>query len=197
MKKYFLGILAFIVVGFSLLIVFNWIWDKSSTNDSCMSCHYHTDSDMSWKQSYHHNSKSGVMTDCAACHLPPKGTLDYTKAKITTGMKDVWSYLTKNNCLERTLNGKICTICPAVGNECRAVEPLDATADAATSRAVFSQTRHCRLNVGYAFPDLGLFSIAFNALECELSRFGNGALYLDTFEVEHSAYNGVCVAAMR
>ena len=95
-KKYFLLGLGAIVIGFSLLIVFNWMWDKSSTNDSCMACHYHTDSDMSWKQSVHHNSQSGVMTDCAACHLPPKGTLDYTKAKISTGMQDVWSYLTKN-----------------------------------------------------------------------------------------------------
>ena len=95
-KKYFLLGLGAIVIGFSLLIVFNWMWDKSSTNDSCMSCHYHTDSDTSWKQSVHYNSKSGVMTDCAACHLPPKGTLDYTKAKLSTGMQDVWSYLTKN-----------------------------------------------------------------------------------------------------
>ena len=95
-KKYFLGILGGIVLFFSLFIVCNWMWEKSSQNDSCMACHYHTDADMAWKQSMHYNSKSGVMTDCAACHLPPKGTLDYTKAKITIGMKDVWSYLTKN-----------------------------------------------------------------------------------------------------
>ena len=95
-KKYFLLGLGAIVIGFSLLIVFNWMWDKSSTNDSCVACHYHIDSDTSWKQSMHYNSKSGVMTDCAACHLPPKGTLDYTKAKLSTGMQDVWSYLTKN-----------------------------------------------------------------------------------------------------
>ena len=95
-KIYFLGALTGIVIGFSLLIVFNWMWDKSSKNDSCMACHYHTDADMAWKQSMHYNSKSGVMTDCAACHLPPKGTLDYTKAKIATGMKDIWSYMTKN-----------------------------------------------------------------------------------------------------
>lgn len=94
-KKIILGGLAFIVLGFSLLIVFNWLWDKSSKNESCMACHYHTDSDNSWKQSMHYNSKSGVMTDCAACHLPPKGTLDYTAAKIKTGVKDIWSYLTK------------------------------------------------------------------------------------------------------
>ncbi|MBR4294035.1 MAG: NapC/NirT family cytochrome c, partial [Bacteroidaceae bacterium] len=95
-KLIFLAVLGGIVLLFSLVIVFNFMWDKSSTNDSCMSCHYHTDSDMSWKQSIHHNSKSGVKTDCAACHLPPKGTVEYTKAKIATGVKDVWSYITKN-----------------------------------------------------------------------------------------------------
>ena len=95
-KKYFLLSLGLIILGFSLLIVFNWLWDKSSTSESCMSCHYHTESDMMWKQSMHHNSNSGVKTDCAACHLPPKGTLEYTKAKITTGMQDIWSYLTKD-----------------------------------------------------------------------------------------------------
>ena len=95
-KKYFLGGLAVIVLGFSMLITFNWFWEKSSLNDSCMSCHYHTDSDMAWKQSMHYNSQSGTKTDCAACHLPPKGTLDHTVAKMKTGMKDVWSYLTKN-----------------------------------------------------------------------------------------------------
>ena len=95
-KKIFLGGLALVVVGFSVLIGFNWMWEKSSTNESCMSCHYHTDSDNSWKQSIHYNSKSGTKVDCAACHLPPKGTLDYTKAKIKTGVKDIWSYLTKN-----------------------------------------------------------------------------------------------------
>ena len=95
-KKYFLGALGAVVLFFSLFIVCNWMWEKSSLNNSCMACHYHTDADMAWKQSMHYNSKSGAMTDCAACHLPPKGTLDYTKAKISTGMKDIWSYLTKN-----------------------------------------------------------------------------------------------------
>ena len=95
-KLIFLGVLAIVVAGFSLIIAFNWAWDKSSLNDSCMSCHYHTDADISWKQSMHYNSQSGTKTDCAACHLPPRGTMDYTKAKLSAGVKDVWSYLTKD-----------------------------------------------------------------------------------------------------
>ena len=95
-KKYLLGALALVVVGFSLMIAFNCAWDKSSTNDSCMACHYHTDADVNWKQSMHYNSQSGTKTDCAACHLPPRGTMEYTKAKLSAGVKDVWSYLTKD-----------------------------------------------------------------------------------------------------
>ena len=48
------------------MIVANTFWVKSSSNDSCMSCHAHPESDASWKQSYHHNNGSGTKTDCAA-----------------------------------------------------------------------------------------------------------------------------------
>ena len=88
--------LAGLVVGVSVMIVANTFWVKSSSNDSCMSCHAHPESDASWKQSYHHNNGSGTKTDCAACHLPPKGSFKYAKAKAKAGMKDVWSYLTKD-----------------------------------------------------------------------------------------------------
>ena len=95
-KKYFVAGLTGLVLGFSLMIGFNYMWVNSSKNESCMACHYHPEADASWKQSIHYNNGSGVMTDCAACHLPPKGSFDYVKAKITTGTKDLWSYLTKN-----------------------------------------------------------------------------------------------------
>ena len=95
-KKYLIAGLTGLVFGFSLMIGFNYMWVNSSKNDSCMACHFHPESDASWKQSVHYNNNSGVMTECAACHLPPKGSFDYVKAKITTGTKDLWSYLTKN-----------------------------------------------------------------------------------------------------
>ncbi len=34
-KKYFLGGLALIVIFYSLFIVCNWMWEKSSTNEYC------------------------------------------------------------------------------------------------------------------------------------------------------------------
>ena len=95
-KKFLLVGLAGLVLGFSLMIAFNYVWVNSSKNESCMACHFHPESDASWKQSVHYNNESGVMTDCVACHLPPKGSLEYVKAKAKTGMKDLWSYMTKN-----------------------------------------------------------------------------------------------------
>lgn len=95
-KNYLYTALAGLVVGVSIMIVANTFWVKSSSNDSCMSCHAHPESDASWKQSYHHNNGSGTKTDCAACHLPPKGSFKYAKAKAKTGIKDVWSYITKD-----------------------------------------------------------------------------------------------------
>lgn len=95
-KKYILFSLAGVVIGISLMLIFNSFWVKSSSNDSCISCHAHPESDASWKLSYHYNNASGTKTDCSACHLPEKGTFRYAKAKISMGIKDVWSYLTKD-----------------------------------------------------------------------------------------------------
>lgn len=95
-KTHFLALLAGIVAGVSLMIVFNTAWTRSSSNESCMSCHAHPESDASWKQSYHYNNGSGTMTECAACHLPPKGTVKYAAAKAKIGAKDIWAYVTKD-----------------------------------------------------------------------------------------------------
>lgn len=95
-NKILLAALAGLFIGIALMIAFNAMIHSTSTNDFCMSCHYHPESDMSWKQSKHYNNDSGVKTDCAACHLPPQGTMEYYAAKAKTGMKDLWSYWTKD-----------------------------------------------------------------------------------------------------
>ncbi len=89
-------LLAGVVVGISLMIAFNWFWVNSSTNESCMACHAHPESDASWKKSMHYMNGSGTMTSCAECHLPPRGTAEYVATKMKMGAKDVWSYLTKD-----------------------------------------------------------------------------------------------------
>ena len=86
-----------LVLGLALMIVFNTFWVRSSSNESCVSCHAHPESDASWKQSYHHNNGSGTKADCAACHLPPKGTVKYATTKAKMGLKDIWSHLTKDS----------------------------------------------------------------------------------------------------
>lgn len=95
-KNYFWYVMGGLIAGGALTITANHFYEKSSENESCMSCHYHPKSDDSWKQSVHYNNESGTVTDCASCHLPPKGTWKYHYAKATTGLKDLWSYLTKN-----------------------------------------------------------------------------------------------------
>ena len=95
-KNYLLAGLGGLVLGLSLMVVFNTFWTRSSSNDSCMSCHAHPESDASYKQSYHHNNGSGTKTDCAACHLPPKGTFKYAYTKARMGIKDVWANMTKD-----------------------------------------------------------------------------------------------------
>lgn len=89
-------VIAALVVGASITIGIGRIYSATSTNESCMSCHVHPQADKSWKLSVHHNSKSGVPTDCVDCHLPPKGTFKHFTAKTRTGIKDIWSYMTKD-----------------------------------------------------------------------------------------------------
>ena len=71
---------------------------RTSTNEYCMSCHFHEQADADWKKSEHFNSRSGVVTDCAACHLPPKedGAIKYMMAKARIGAKDIWAKMTKS-----------------------------------------------------------------------------------------------------
>ena len=94
-KTYFLVALAGLVLGVALMVLLDAGVRKTSTNDYCMSCHVHTDADLAWKQSSHYNNPSGTKTDCAACHLPPKGQ-GYYAAKVKTGLKDLWAYWTKD-----------------------------------------------------------------------------------------------------
>lgn len=87
-----------IVIGFILFIFFHSVMVKTSTSEYCMSCHIHEEADAAWKKSVHYNSKSGTVTDCAACHLPPEeeGVLKYMMAKAKMGAKDFWAYWTKD-----------------------------------------------------------------------------------------------------
>ena len=96
-KYWIIGLIG-LLVGVFVMAVFDSTMNKTSTNDYCMSCHTHVQADADWKKSPHYNSHSGVMTDCAQCHLPPKeeGLLKYYTAKGKMGIKDIWSKWTKD-----------------------------------------------------------------------------------------------------
>ena len=68
-----------------------------STNNSCAICHVHPHAHESWQLSSHVNNKSGVMTNCVDCHLPPQSdTWSHYTAKLKLGVRDVWSFMTKD-----------------------------------------------------------------------------------------------------
>ena len=69
-----------------------------SSDESCMMCHVHPHAEDSWKLSKHVNNGSGVKTHCVACHLPPQSdTWNHYTAKAKLGLKDVWSFMTKDS----------------------------------------------------------------------------------------------------
>ena len=85
------AILGAFALGIVLALTFTAVDTRSSTNESCMSCHYHEEADRLWKQSPHHLNGSGVVTDCVSCHLPPKenGINRYYMIKMRMGAKDL------------------------------------------------------------------------------------------------------------
>lgn len=85
------------IVGVSITIAVNGVYTITSTNESCNSCHIHPHSEKSWKLSVHNNSKSGVTVGCVECHLPPEGGFSHFAAKTSSGIKDIWSYMTKDS----------------------------------------------------------------------------------------------------
>ena len=102
-KKYFFKSKAFILclglfLGAGIMIALYKTSVYFSTDESCMMCHVHPHVENSWKLSKHVNNGSGVKTHCVACHLPPQtNTWKHYSAKAKLGMKDVWSYLTKDS----------------------------------------------------------------------------------------------------
>jgi sulfatase modifying factor 1 len=91
-------LLSGIIIGIIIVVALYQTSVYFSTNESCMICHVHPHAEETWKLSMHVNNKSGVMTNCVDCHLPPiENTWDHYTAKIALGLKDVWGYLTKDS----------------------------------------------------------------------------------------------------
>jgi sulfatase modifying factor 1 len=96
MKRFLIWFVPGFVIGILLMVGGGKALDKTSTNDYCVSCHIHPAADMSWKRSVHYETQSGYRVACVECHLPPKGQ-GYLWAKGTTGLRDLWSYWTRDS----------------------------------------------------------------------------------------------------
>lgn len=79
-----------------LLFSLNTVSEYTSTDKYCVSCHTHPVQDQNWRLSEHYNNKSGFVTHCVDCHLPPKGH-GYLPAKAFHGMKDIYGKLFKDS----------------------------------------------------------------------------------------------------
>ncbi|MCA9734029.1 MAG: SUMF1/EgtB/PvdO family nonheme iron enzyme [Deferribacteres bacterium] len=69
--------------------------ETTSTDAYCQSCHVHPQAAISWKKGPHFDTRSGTVTHCVDCHLPPEG-FAYFSEKIKTGTRDLISYWLKD-----------------------------------------------------------------------------------------------------
>ncbi len=89
-----------ILVPVVLTTLFLFLGDRivryTSTNEFCNACHVHPHAEESWKKSTHYDNKSGIYVQCAECHLPPPGDINYLLAKAKHGSKDVYGWIFKD-----------------------------------------------------------------------------------------------------
>jgi formylglycine-generating enzyme len=96
MKRILLWFIVGLLAGALLIIGSGKAIRSTSTNEYCVSCHIHPMADAAWKKSVHYETRSGYRVACVECHLPPHGQ-GYIWAKATTGLRDLWSYWTKDS----------------------------------------------------------------------------------------------------
>lgn len=96
MKRILLWFVPGLIIGMLLILGGGKAINKTSTNEYCVSCHIHPAADVSWKRSVHYETQSGYRIACVECHLPPKGD-NYLWEKGKTGLRDLWSYWTKDS----------------------------------------------------------------------------------------------------
>lgn len=96
MKHWYWWFFPGIFLGTIFMVAGGKVINHTSENAYCVSCHIHPQADAAWKHSVHYETGSGVRIGCVDCHLPPKGE-GYLWAKGTTGLRDLWSYWTKDS----------------------------------------------------------------------------------------------------
>jgi sulfatase modifying factor 1 len=96
MKRFLIWFIPGLIAGILLMIGGGKFVERTSRNEYCVSCHIHPAADISWKRSVHYDTQSGYRVACVECHLPPKGE-GYLWAKGKAGLRDLWSYWTKDS----------------------------------------------------------------------------------------------------
>ena len=95
-KRFLLWFIPGLIAGALIILGSGKVVEATSSNDFCALCHVHPQATSSWKQGVHYATRSGSRISCAECHLPPKGE-GYLVEKAKTGMRDLWSYWTKDS----------------------------------------------------------------------------------------------------
>jgi cytochrome c nitrite reductase small subunit len=97
LKKPWVILVLGIVVGAVLIISSKKAITYTNTNEFCQSCHIHPHAEDSWRQSSHYYNQSGMRVRCVDCHLPPEGDFKYLKAKVRTGLHDLYAFHFKDH----------------------------------------------------------------------------------------------------
>ncbi len=82
-------------VGAALLLLLRGSNTFTSTDTFCESCHVHPQATISWRQSTHYTTKSGMVVHCVECHLPPGGVA-YVAQKTRLGVRDAFGKIFKS-----------------------------------------------------------------------------------------------------
>ena len=84
-----------LVAGFALgsvvTIGFEYALDAVGTNAFCSSCHAN-DAAREWRESVHHDNRSGIVVACSDCHVPRE--LVPKMVRVAKSVKEIWSHLT-------------------------------------------------------------------------------------------------------
>ncbi|MCL4481766.1 MAG: SUMF1/EgtB/PvdO family nonheme iron enzyme [Bacteroidetes bacterium] len=176
-KRVLLILFCGFILGILVIIFGNKTIEYTSTNESCASCHVHPHVFASWKLSTHYDNKSGITVHCVECHLPPKGE-GYLLEKTKLGLKDVYSFLTKDSAdfnweakrtVEKAPHFTFKTSCI----KCHAnLFPLTLNKEGQDAHLYYSQNEeklectNCHLYVGHYNP---------NAKHASNSDFGKGS----------------------
>lgn len=165
-------------IGILATLSINRTIEYTSTDEFCAACHVHPHVFASWKLSTHYDNKGGIQVHCVDCHLPPKGQ-GYMLEKTRLGLKDVYSFLTKDSAefnweakrtFEQAPHFTFKTSCI----KCHAnLFPLTLNKEGQDAHLYYSQNEeklectNCHLNVGHYDP---------NAKHASNKDFGKGAM---------------------